>query len=30
VYDGEINDKGEKEGRGTMKWDDGTIYEGDW
>jgi len=29
-YDGERNAAGEEEGRGTMRYGDGTIYEGEW
>lgn len=30
IYIGQWNSKGEKEGFGTMKWDDKSCYEGDW
>ena len=29
-YEGEWNDKGEKDGRGIQVWPDGSIYEGHW
>lgn len=29
-YDGEFNDKGERQGQGTCTWEDGTSYDGHW
>jgi hypothetical protein len=28
--EGEVNAQGEREGRGTMVYDDGSMYEGQW
>lgn len=29
-YVGQVNDKGEPHGKGTMTWKNGRRYEGDW
>jgi len=30
IYEGELNDKGQRHGKGIMRYENGDVYEGDW
>jgi len=30
IYTGELNDKGQRHGKGIMRYENGDVYEGDW